>query len=117
MTIFQLIRLLLANQDVVLELIKLFQELFKGGQVVVAMSDETASAMGEFYPALWKASGGDARPSSFLDLIKLIIENKEDLKELIKFIMELINSFKGDPAVFVQNLESSGQSGSTQVIG
>ncbi len=93
MTLFQIIAFILANKAAIGELIKLIQDIIASwaGDTAVALSEETVSAMAAQYPALQSVLAVNGQ--SFMDLIKLIIERREEIADLIQLIRDL---FKGN---------------------
>lgn len=87
MNIIQILTLILTYKNEIVELIKLIERLF--GQNVyadVADIEATATAVAGDYPSL-------AQRVNLGELIRFLLENKDDIIELIDFIKTL---FKGE---------------------
>jgi hypothetical protein len=92
MTIFQIIAFILANKAAIGELIKLIQDILASlkGDTAVALSEEAVAVMAAQYPALQSTLAVNGQ--SFMDLIKLIIEHREEIADLIKLIIGLFGN-------------------------
>jgi hypothetical protein len=94
MNIIVLIRFLFANKEVVKDLIELINEIigmFSGGQATI-MTESIAEVMGVKYSALGDQLKADG--FSFFDLIQLLIENKESLKEIVEWLISILGAKK-----------------------
>jgi hypothetical protein len=87
------IKLLLENKEQILELIKLIQSLFASENLIGETQDATViyddSAA---YPVL---AGAVAKAGlNWAEFVKLLIDNADELKSLVKTILEVIELFK-----------------------
>ena len=91
--IIAVIKLLLENKDEILELVKLIQSLFSAENLIGETQDGTViyddSAA---YPVL--SAAVNQAGLKWADFIKLLIDNADELKSLVKTILEVIEMFK-----------------------
>lgn len=118
MTFFQIVILLLTNVDKIKDLIDLIGEIADGANErqfhslseedrafqVRALADELARR----HPHL--AAQLQAESRSLLDLVKIIIENGDDIMNLIDKILEIIEKFQGNPTSLSDLSRMSGTS-------
>lgn len=90
--IMAIIKMLLANKEQILELIKLIQSLFAAQNLIGNTPDATVIEDSASYPVLAAAVNGAGL--SWAEFVKLLIDNLDEIKELVSSILEVLDLFK-----------------------
>ena len=90
--IMAIIKMLLANKEQILELIKLIQSLFAAQNLIGNTPDATVIEDSASYPVLAAAVNGAGL--DWAEFVKLLIDNLDEIKELVSSILEVLDLFK-----------------------
>jgi hypothetical protein len=90
--IMAIIKMLLANKEQILELIKLIQSLFAAQNLIGNTPDATVIEDSASYPVLAAAVNGAGL--NWAEFVKLLIDNLDEIKELVSSILEVLDLFK-----------------------
>ena len=90
--IMAIIKMLLANKEQILELIKLIQSLFAAQNLIGNTPDATVVEDSASYPVLAAAVNGAGL--NWAEFVKLLIDNLDEIKELVSSILEVLDLFK-----------------------
>ena len=90
--IMAIIKLLLANKEQILELIKLIQSLFAAQNLIGDSPNATVFDDSASYPVLAAAVNGAGL--NWAEFVKLLIDNLDEIKELVSSILEVLELFK-----------------------
>ena len=90
--IMAIIKMLLANKEQILELIRLIQSLFAAQNLIGNMPDATVVEDSASYPVLAAAVNGAGL--NWAEFVKLLIDNLDEIKELVSSILEVLDLFK-----------------------
>jgi hypothetical protein len=90
--IMAIIKMLLANKEQILELIKLIQSLFAAQNLIGNTPDATVIEDSASYPVLAAAVNGAGL--NWAEFVKLLIDNLDEIKELVSSILQVLELFK-----------------------